>query len=369
MPKDKDFKRLVRSRATHTGESYSAARAQLLHRRPSRGRPTTPLVCAVTGAAGRVAYNLLFRLASGEVFGPDVPVVLRLVDVDDALASLEGVVLELEDCSYPLLAGIDATSSYQAGFAGASWLLLLGAPRRTSGMERGDLLAATAASFATQGRAMQAGAADDVRVLVVGNPANTNCLVARLSAADVPAERWFALLRLDHNRACSQLASHAGVALESVTDVAVWGNHSPTMVPDAWHARIDGRPAVEVVDEDWMVSTFVPTVQRRGAQLIEVAGASSAGSAAAALTDAVHDIVAGTPPGTWTTAGVVSRGEYGVPPGLQFGFPVAFHGGEPQLVEGLDLPTAQQRLLDRTIAELVDERDLAVRLVTPNRRR
>jgi malate dehydrogenase len=361
MPKDKDFKRLVRARATKTGESYAAARAQLLRREPAT--PTAPTVCTVTGAAGRVAYNLLFRLASGEVFGPDVPVVLRLVDVDEALPALEGTVLELEDCSYPLLVGIDATSSYAAGFADASWLLLLGAPRRTAGMERGDLLAATATSFAEQGRAAQDAASTDVRVIVVGNPANTNCLVARQAAPDVPAERWFALLQLDHNRARAQIAKRAGVALDAVTHVSVWGNHSPTMVPDAWHARIGGRPALDVVDEEWVVAEFVPTVQQRGAQLIEVSGASSAASAASAVTDNIHGLLRGTPAGQWTTAAVVSRGDYGVPEGLQFGFPVTVGAdGVVDVVTGLDIGPVHQELLDRTVAELVDERDLALHL-------
>jgi malate dehydrogenase len=363
MPKDKDFKRLVRERSARTGESYSTARAQLLRRTaaPATAR-VAPVVCAVTGAAGRVAYNLLFRLSSGEVFGPDVPVALRLVDVDEALPALEGVVIELEDCSYPLLASVDATSDYTAGFADASWLLLLGAPRRTVDMERRDLLAATAASFAVQGQAVAAAAADDVRVLVVGNPANTNCLIARRAAAEVPGDRWFAMLRLDHNRARSQLAQHAGAPLEAVSNISVWGNHSPTMVADAWHARIDGRPACEVVDEDWIASAFVPGVQQRGAHLIEVAGASSAASAATALADSIHDIANGTRGGDWTTAAVVSHGEYGIPEGLQFGFPVSFRNGSAHVVEDLDIGSTQQALLDRTVAELVDERDLALHL-------
>lgn len=223
MTKDKDFKRLVRERAKKTGESYTTARAQLVTRQPSAS--VAPVVCAVTGAAGRVAYNLLFRLVSGEVFGPDVPVVLRLIDVEDALPQLAGTVIELEDCSAPLLAGIDATSDYVAGFEGASWVLMLGAPRRTAGMERRDLLAATAASFSIQGRAIQHAAASDVRVLVVGNPANTNCLIARLAAPDVPEDRWMAMLRLDHNRTRAQLAQHAHVPLDAVARVSVWGNH------------------------------------------------------------------------------------------------------------------------------------------------
>jgi len=256
------------------------------------------------------------------------------------------------------------TSSYDDGFADASWLLLLGAPRRTAGMERRDLLAATAASFATQGRAVQASARDEVRVLVVGNPANTNCLIARQAAPEVPDDCWFAMLRLDHNRAASLLADHAAIPLDDVKNVTVWGNHSPTMVPDAWHASIERRLTSQVVTESWMVDTFVPAIQHRGAQLIEVSGASSAGSAAAALTDSIHDITRGTWAGGWTTAGVVSHGEYGIPEGLQFGFPVAFSGGRPTVVEGLEIGASQRRLLDLTVAELEDERDLATQLVT-----
>lgn len=361
MPKNKDLKRLIRDRAARTHTSYSTARARLLQRQS--GRTTAPVVCAVSGAAGRVAYNLLFRLASGEVFGPDVPVSLRLVDVDDALPALAGTVLELEDCTSPLLTSVDATSDYAAGFDGASWILLLGAPRRTAGMERTDLLAATAASFADQGRAVQQAAASDVRVLVVGNPANTNCLVARQAASDIGPDRWLALLQLDHNRARAQLANEARVPLEAVTHVSVWGNHSPTMVPDAWHAQIAGQPAPEVVAEEWIVSEFVPTVQRRGAQLIEVSGASSAASAASAIADHIHDLLAGTPEGRWTTAGVVSQGEYGVPEGLQFAFPATITDGTLRVVGGLDVGPVQRRLLGRTVDELVAERDQALALL------
>jgi malate dehydrogenase len=325
---------------------------------------TPPVVVAVTGAAGRVAYNLLFRLVSGEVFGPDVPVVLRLVDVDEALPQLSGTVIELEDFSAPLLAGIDATSDYEAGFADASWVLMLGAPPRTAGMERRDLLAATAASFSTQGRAIQQAAADDVRVLVVGNPANTNCLVARLAAPDVPEDRWIAMLRLDHNRTRAQVAQHAGVPLEAVRRVSVWGNHSPTMVPDVWHATIDNQPATDVLDEAWITSTLIPLVQERGAHLIEVSGASSAASAASALGDSIRDLINGTPQNDWTTAGIVSRGEYGIPDGLQFGFPVTIDGGRSSVVEDLDIGPHQRVLLDRTVSELATERDLAIQLST-----
>lgn len=362
MPKNKDFKRLVRDRATRTGESYSTARAHVLAR--TIAPQARPVTVALTGASGRVAYNVLFRLASGDVFGPDTPVHLRLVDVEDALLSLEGVVFELDDCAFPLLAGVDVTSAWDAGFDGASWILALGAPRRTAGMERKDLLAATAASFAEQGRAIERTAADDVQIIVVGNPANTNCLVARSLAPSIPPERWHAMLRLDHNRARSQVAAHAGVPLDDVENIAIWGNHSPTMVPDAWNATICGRPATDVLDPMWITETFIPTVQNRGAELIEVSGASSAASAAAALSDTIRTIVHGTKAGTWTTDGTVSHGEYGVPEGLQFGFPVAGAGRKMSVVEGLELTVPHQALLATTIRELVAERDLALRLAS-----
>ena len=361
MPKNKDFKRLVRERATRTGESYSTARAQVLARTiPPRSRPVT---VAVTGAGGRVAYNLLFRLAAGDVFGPETPVNLRLVDVEESLLALEGVVFELDDCAFPLLASVDVTSAWEAGFDGASWVLALGAPRRTAGMERKDLLAATASSFAELGAAIERAAADDAHVIVVGNPANTNCLVARTVASSIPPDRWHAMLRLDHNRARAQLASHAEVSLRDVQNIAIWGNHSPTMVPDAWHATIAGRPATELLDESWLTETFIPTVQHRGAELIEVAGASSAASAASAISDMIRTLIDGTAPGTWTTDGTVSAGQYGVPEGLQFGFPVRIRDRRVSVVEDLELHPTQRALLAATITELVEERDLALQLV------
>lgn len=363
MPKNKDFKRLVRDRQAKTGESYTTARAQLMSRTTTSRRP--PIVCAVTGAAGRVAYNLLFRLASGDVFGRDTPVALRLIDVEEALPAVEGTVMELEDCSFPLLAGIDATSDYGAGFADASWILMLGAPRRAAGMERSDLLALTAESFTVQGAAVET-AASDVRVVVVGNPANTNCLIARLAAPDVPDDRWSAMLRLDHNRARAQLADHLGVALDTVARVAVWGNHSPTMVPDAWHATINGEPALGV-ESGWLEDEYIPTIQQRGAQLIEVSGTPSAASAASALTDHIQDLLHGTRAGDWTSHGVVSHGEYGTPEGLISGFPVTVRDRTRTIVEGLELPSLQQRLLANTIEELQTERVIATKILQQTR--
>lgn len=360
MPRNKDFKRLVRDRATRTGESYSTARAQVLAR--MLAPPSRPVTVAVTGAGGRVAYNLLFRLASGDVFGPATPIVLRLVDMEEALLALEGVVFELDDCAFPLLAGVEVTSSWEAGFDGASWILAVGAPRRRAGMERKDLLAATASSFVEQGRAIERAASDDVHVIVVGNPANTNCLVARTVAPSVPADRWHAMLRLDHNRARSQLAAEAGVPLEEVENVTIWGNHSPTMVPDAWNATIGGRPATDLLDDAWVTETFIPTVQHRGAELIEVSGASSAASAAAAISDTIRTIRDGTVGSTWVTDGTVSDGQYGVPAGLQFGFPVRIRDRRISVVEGLGLSGTHRALLAKTIDELVEERELALRL-------
>ena len=360
MPKDKNFKHLVRSRAERTGEAYTAARAQVLQRRV--GHTTPPVTCAITGAGGRVAYNLVFRLASGEVLGPDQPVRLHLQDLEAVLPSLEGLVMELDDCAFPLLAGVEVTSDYGAAFEGANWALLLGAPRRTEGMERGDLLGLTAPSFAVQGMALES-AAPDLRVVVTGNPANTNCLVAR-TFSDVPEDRWFALLRLDHNRAHSQLAAAADVPIEEVSRVSVWGNHSATMVPDAWHATISGVPALEVVREEWMSTDFIPAVQNRGTALIQVAGASSAASAAAAVRDEVVQLMAGTVKDDWTTLAVASQGEYDVPVGLQFGFPCRVRAGLAEVVDGLDIPALQADLIRRTIAELEDERERALSMAS-----
>ncbi len=367
MPKNKDFKRLIRERQSRTGESYTIARAQLLTR--STTPPRAPVVCAVTGASGRVAYNLLFRLASGEVFGSDTPVALRLIDVDEALPGVAGTVMELEDCSLPLLATIDATSDYEAGFDGASWALMLGAPRRTAAMERADLLALTVESFTAQGAALTR-AAKDLRAVVVGNPANTNCLIARAAAPDVPDDRWTAMLRLDHNRARSYLADHLRVPLDNIDRVAVWGNHSPTMVPDAWHATVGGQPAVDRIDPRWVEAEYIPTVQNRGAELIDVSGASSAASAAAALCDHLRDLVNGTPPGSWTSLGVISHGEYSVPESLVSGFPVTVdRGGSINVVESLEVGALQAELLTRSVEELAIERATAARISATATRR
>ncbi len=321
---------------------------------------TTPIQVAVTGAAGQVGYALLFRIASGAIFGPDVPVVLRLLEIEKALPALEGVAMELDDCAFPLLKGTVLTSKPEEAFDSANWALLLGASPRKEGMERGDLLAANGGLFGPQGRAIGAHAASDVRVLVVGNPCNTNCMIAAANAPDVPADRWFAMTRLDENRAKSQLATKAGVAVEEVTNLAIWGNHSATQYPDAANARIAGKPGSSVfTDQDWLDNTFIPTVQKRGAAVLAARGLSSAASAANAVIDNVRSLYHGTPSGDWTSVAVASRGEYGVPEGLFFSYPVAASDdGNWQVVEGITHDNAAQTRLRATQEELEQERAL-----------
>ncbi|WP_026925304.1 malate dehydrogenase [Glycomyces arizonensis] len=319
---------------------------------------SAPVHVTVTGAAGQVAYATLFRIAAGEMLGPDTPVVLRLLEVEPAMDALEGVAMELQDGAFPLLADVVTTSSAETAFEGTSWALLLGASPRTAGMERGDLLTANAGLFAPQGRAIAAGAAADVRVLVVGNPCNTNCLIAASHAPDVPRDRWFAMTRLDENRAKAQLAHRAGVSVAQVTNTAIWGNHSATQYPDAAHALIGGRPAPEVIADDaWLDGEFVSVVQQRGAAIVAARGKSSAGSAASGVIDSVRSIAEGTPEGDWTSLGVISGGEYGVPEGLVFSYPVESDGRGWKVAEGLKHDAAAQRRLDATIEELVKERE------------
>ena len=292
-----------------------------------------PVHVTVTGAAGQVGYALLFRIASGEMLGADQPVVLRLLEIEPAMKALEGVVMELDDCAFPLLAGIEATSDLATAFSGTSYALLVGAVPRKAGMERKDLLGINGATFKPQGRAIAEHAAADVRVLVVGNPCNTNCLIARSNAPEVPEERWFAMMRLDQNRAQSILAKRAGVANGAVRNLVVYGNHSSSQFPDYENTTIDGRPVLEVVSElSWLQGDFLETVKKRGAAVIEARGLSSAASAANAVIDSVHSIVRATPPGEAVSLAVVSRGEYGVPEGLQFGFPVRSDGHSWEIV-------------------------------------
>ena len=318
-----------------------------------------PVHVTVTGAAGQIGYAILFRIASGQLLGPDQPVVLRLLEIEPAMQALGGVAMELDDCAFPLLAGIEATSDLATAFDGTSWALLVGSVPRKAGMERGDLLNVNGGIFKPQGQAINANAADDVRVLVVGNPCNTNCLIARSNAPDVPADRWFAMTRLDQNRAQSQLAQKAGVPVSEVTNVTIWGNHSATQYPDFANARIGGRPAPEVIgDHDWLRAGFIETVQKRGAAIIEARGLSSAASAANAAIDSVNSIHTAPPQGEWASLAVVSHGEYGAPEGLQYGYPVVSDGaGGWSVVEGLTHDDFAAEKLAVTTAELESERD------------
>ncbi len=321
---------------------------------------TTPVRVAVTGAAGQIGYALVFRIASGQMFGPDTPVHLQLLEITPALPALEGVAMELDDCAFPLLSGIDLSDAAETAFAGSNVVCLVGAKPRGPGMERADLLKDNGRIFTGQGAAIAAAAADDVKVAVVGNPANTNALIAAANAEGVPAERFTAMVRLDENRAKSQLATKAGVPVAQVTNLAVWGNHSPTMVPDVDNARIDGRPANEVItDRAWIEGEFLTTVQQRGKAIIDARGASSAASAANALVDHVASWCGGRPTaeGDWVSMAVPSDGSYGIPEGIISGFPVATDGvGGYQIVEGLELSAFTQSKIEATVAELQQER-------------
>jgi malate dehydrogenase len=317
-----------------------------------------PVHVTVTGAAGQIGYALLFRIASGQLLGDDQPVVLRLLEIEPALPALNGVCMELDDCAFPLLEGVVPTADLKTAFDGASWALLVGSIPRKAGMERGDLLSVNGGIFGPQGRAIDAHAADDIRVLVVGNPCNTNCLIAREHAPDVPSDRWFAMTRLDENRARSQLAQKAGVPVRDVSNLAIWGNHSATQFPDYAHARIGGAAVPEVItDEAWLRGAFLETVQKRGAAVIEARGASSAASAANAAIDSVNSVWRPTPGGAWHSLAVVSRGEYGTPEGLQFGFPVRSTGDGWSVVEGLEHDAFAQERIGITTDELAAERD------------
>ncbi|OLF13597.1 malate dehydrogenase [Actinophytocola xanthii] len=309
----------------------------------------------VTGAAGQIGYALLFRIASGQLLGPDTPVRLSLLEIPPALKAAEGTAMELDDCAFPLLAGIDITDDAKRAFDGVNVALLVGARPRTKGMERGDLLEANGGIFKPQGEAINAGAAEDVKVLVVGNPANTNALIARSHAPDVPADRFTAMTRLDHNRALSQLAAKLGVSVTEISQMTIWGNHSATQYPDLFHAQVGGRSAAEAVGDDaWLRDTFIPTVAKRGAAIIESRGASSAASAANAAVDHVHDWVHGT---EWTSMAVASDGSYGVPEGIISSFPVRCADGRWEIVQGLDIDEFSRERIDASVAELVEERD------------
>ncbi len=324
----------------------------------------SPQQVTVTGAAGQIGYSLLFRIASGQLLGPDTPVVLRLLEIEPAMRALEGVVMELDDGAFPLLSGIVATDNLKEAFDGTNWALLVGSVPRKAGMERGDLLSVNGGIFKPQGEAIAAHAAADVRVLVVGNPCNTNCLIARAAAPQVPADRWFAMTRLDENRAKSQLAKRSGAPVAEVTNMAIWGNHSATQFPDFAHARIGGRPAPEVIgDHEWLRGEFLSTVQKRGAAILEARGLSSAASAANAVVDTVQSITQPTAEGDWFSVAVSSRGEYGTPEGLQFGFPVVSEGGGRwHVVEGLTHDDFAAERIRLTTEELESERGDVQRL-------
>ena len=323
-----------------------------------------PVRVAVTGAAGQIGYALLFRIASGQMLGDDQPVILQLLEIPQAFSALEGVCMELDDCAFPLLADVVGTDDAGRAFDGVSYALLVGAMPRKEGMERADLLSANGAIFTTQGKAIADYAADDVRVLVVGNPANTNALIAMSNAPDVPRERFSAMTRLDHNRAKAQLAAKAGTPVADVAKMSIWGNHSATQHPDVFHAEVGGKPAVDAIggDRGWLEHEFIPTVQQRGAAVIRARGLSSAASAANAAIEHVHDWVRGTPPGDWVSMAVPSDGSYGVPEGLICGFPCTTANGDYQIVPGLDLDAFSRRRIDTSVAELASERDAVVEL-------
>ncbi|KUI43173.1 malate dehydrogenase [Mycobacterium sp. IS-1590] len=318
---------------------------------------TTPLKVAVTGAAGQIGYSLLFRLASGSLLGPDRPVELRLLEIEPALKALEGVVMELDDCAFPLLAGVEIGADANKIFDGANLALLVGARPRGPGMERSDLLEANGAIFTAQGKALNEVAADDVRIGVTGNPANTNALIAMSNAPDIPRERFSALTRLDHNRAISQLARKTGAKVTDIKKMTIWGNHSATQYPDIFHAEVGGKNAAEAVnDQNWIENDFIPTVAKRGAAIIDARGASSAASAASATVDAARDWLLGTPADDWVSMAVYSDGSYGVPEGLISSFPVTTKDGNWSIVQGLDIDDFSRSRIDKTTAELADER-------------
>lgn len=324
----------------------------------------SPLKVAVTGAAGQIGYSLLFRIASGSMFGPDQPVELHLLEIAPALGTLQGVVMELDDCAFPLLTKIVPTADLAEGFAGVNWALLVGSVPRKAGMERKDLLGINGGIFTGQGLAIADNAAADVRVLVVGNPCNTNCLIAMNNAMEVPSHNWFAMTRLDENRAKSQLARKAGVDVAAVTNMAIWGNHSATQYPDFYNAKIKGKPVTEVIsDHDWLHGEFISSVQQRGAAVIKARGSSSAASAANAIVDTVRSLTTPTPKGDWTSVAVCSDGSYGVEAGLIASFPIRTDGNEWEIVQGLPINEFSQGRIDATINELKEEKALVSELL------
>ena len=323
-----------------------------------------PIRVAVTGAAGQIGYSLLFRIASGSMFGPEQPVILHLIEIEPALPALTGVVMELQDCAFPLLKGIVATASLAEGFKDVNWALLVGSVPRKQGMERKDLLGINGKIFTGQGQAIAANAAKDVRVLVVGNPCNTNCLIAMNNAQGVPANRWFAMTMLDQNRAVTQLAIKAGVDTTAVSNLAIWGNHSSTMYPDFANAKINGQPVPAVIkDEAWFKDAFIPTVQQRGAAIIKARGLSSAASAANAVVDTVRNLTTPTKAGEWFSVAVCSDGSYGIEKGLIYSFPIRSNGSTWEIVQGLSLSEFSKSKIVATENELKDERSLVAELL------
>jgi malate dehydrogenase len=318
----------------------------------------TPVRVAVTGAAGQIGYSLLFRIASGQMLGADQPVILQLLDITPAMDALKGVAMELEDCAFPLLSGIVCSDDPNEAFGDISYALLVGARPRSKGMERKDLLEANGAIFTVQGKALSDNAAADVRVLVVGNPANTNSLIAMNNAPNIPNERFTAMTRLDHNRAMAQLATKTGTTVNDITKMTIWGNHSATQYPDLFHAEVNGQNAAALVnDQAWLEGSFIPTVQQRGAAIIEARGLSSAASAANAAIDHMHDWALGTPDGDWVSMAIPSDGSYGVPEGLISSFPVTCADGKYSIVQGLDIDDFSRARIDASTAELGEERD------------
>jgi len=319
---------------------------------------STPTKITVTGAAGQIGYALLFRIASGQLLGPDRSVELRMLEITPALGAAEGTAMELLDCAFPLLSGIEISDQPNEAFDGANIAFLVGARPRTKGMERADLLEANGGIFAPQGKAINDNAADDIRVLVVGNPANTNALIAMGNAPDVPAERFTAMTRLDHNRAIAQLASQTGKPVDQIKRMIIWGNHSATQYPDISHATIGGKPAAEVIDDQvWFEDQFIRQVQQRGAEVIEARGSSSAASAANAAIDHMHDWVNGSAEGDYVSMGIPSDGSYGVEEGIISSFPVVCSGGDYKIVEGLEIDNFSRQRIDASVAELAEERE------------
>jgi malate dehydrogenase len=325
----------------------------------------SPIKVAITGAAGQIGYALVFRVASGAMFGPDQPVALHLIEIPAGFEALKGVVMELDDCAFPLLKNIVATTDLDEGFRDVNWALLVGSVPRKAGMERKDLLGINGKIFIGQGQAIAKNAAKDVRILVIGNPCNTNCLIAMNNAKSIPPDRWFAMTRLDENRAKAQLAQKAGVDVTEVTNMTIWGNHSATQYPDSYNAKIEGRSAAEVIgDEAWLEETFIPAVQQRGAAIIKARGSSSAGSAANAIVDTVRSLTTDTAEGDWHSVAVCSDGSYGVEEGLICSFPVRTRGEKWEIVQDVPLNEFGRAKTDASVAELKEEKALVGELIS-----